>query len=564
MSSTQAVSGGPRGGLQAGARVLRAWCWNGRAAPTTRPVRCKREEWYLARARLASGTPVEHARLLVVFLRDGQQLGQRCLRLHASGSELLGWFETPPTATHLQLRMPDASLGGQLGEIVLRNVAERDPKCHPLASVPRWSVYQPPFPIERVVLPADLAGLTPLLDGMTVELLRKPGSRGELRRRARGAACVISPSLVRELDLTLPRLEQLAATAWVIVDLQTLADVLSRGGAAQTRTVTCFARHGIMSARVAYADVPTRGFARQDVVPYATLAPAGGYEARVLKANRSWRQYADQAAFAPLLTAETPWENRHGDVLSAARPVGGGELIATDLPWLVAGCHGPLLAPRIAGHLLRMHLGRPLADHLQYWNRWDDGNVVVRDISDLAQRHPPLRTVRWPASQPGVERLGLTLGPAAGGQVVRHVLVDTGRIDAVGLHDGLPPEPMMIFMKWLAREARERTDWAGRQLAGQSVTWRFETADGLKYAANYDQAPPPTAPPPEVRLRMTGAGCGTSAGVAVDGVGVARLGDEGLYGDGSLDFQEALTAHLRQAIGQSAGSRRLPTTDAEA
>ena len=97
---------------------------------------------------------------------------------------------------------------------------------------------------------------------------------------------------------------------------------------------------------------------------------------RVLRADRAWKRYADEHGFATLLASETPVARHCGDVLSAARPIGGGELIATDLPWLVAGLHGPLLAPRLAQHALRMHLAGPLDDRVQYWNRWDDGQIV--------------------------------------------------------------------------------------------------------------------------------------------------------------------------------------------
>ncbi len=287
----------------------------------------------------------------------------------------------------------------------------------------------------------------------------------------------------------------------------------------------------------------TRGFALQDVVPYSWSDVAGQWGLRELRANRSWRRYADQAGFATLLSSETPWEAKHGDVLSAQRAVGGGELIATDLPWLVAGRFGPLVAPRLAAHLLRMHLAAPIEDHIQYWTRWDAGNVVVRDLADLARRYAGLQAVRWTDAPAGMARLGISL--TSGTQPAsRHTIIETGRIDAAGIHDGLPPEPMAIFMKWLARLVRESDKWARRHLADQIVTWQFDTADGRKYAANYDDLVAASLPPGRavhVCLRLDDQPPPPRGTIVLPA-------DEGLLGDGSLAFQDNLTRRLRTCL----------------
>ena len=569
----------PRGGLQAGAGGLRGWKWSARGRLISQPVRCRRDEWYLARARLTQGSGVEQAALLVIFLRDGHVLSQRCLRLHALAEggcpdQLLGWIKTPDKATHLRLCVPDRTSVSAVQEIVLRDVSERDPKCHPLANVPRWSVHRPPFPIRRVLLPDSLCELAGLVDWCDVRVLKSPPSLATLAKQARGAACVLDPRWPTANGLTLADLERMAATSWLITDLDTTARVLSEARAAETEVRAHVSADGIMSARVEYSDVPTRGLALQDVVPYATIDPRGRFRTRVLRANPSWKRYADEVGFATMLGSETPWARHHNDVLSAARAVGGGEWIATDLPWLVAGQQGPQLAPRIARHLLRMHLGAPLEDHLQYWNRWDDAYVVVRDLADLARRYPPLRPLRWPSSQPDVARLGIVLAmsdkPAA-----RHTMFRTGRIDNVDVHDGLPPEPMAIFMKWLAREAREQTEWARRYLADRVVTWQFDTADGLKYAVNFDPTGPlaePVAQASSLCLHRQDAGAtltvvsvrlgdraAEQGNVAADtGEEIILTQDEGLYGDGSLGFQDVLTRRLRQLI------ERLPPVPVDA
>jgi hypothetical protein len=467
--------------------------------------------------------------------------------LHAPGgdngtAELLGWAQTPEDATHLQLCVPDRSLAGDVAEIVFHDVSERDPKCHPAANVPRWGVHRPPFEVKTVVLPSSLHDLVGDVDWAVLKVVERPESLERLAKLSRQAVCVLDPQWVTGLGLTLADLEGLAEQGWLIVDLETMAGVLRRAGAAATEVRRHVSDHGIMSARVEYGDVATRGLALQDVVPYSTLSVGGGFAVRALRATRGWRAYADEAGFATFLATETPWVQKHGDVLSAALPGSRGELVATDLPWLVAGHQGELLAPQIARHLLRMHLGAPLADHLQYWNRWDDGNVVVRDLSDLARRYAPLAAVRWQSGDDRLAHLGVALLPP-GGRRRRQTMFCTGRIDTLSAHEGLPPEPMAIFMKWLAREAREGTDWARRHLAEQVVSWQFDTADGLRYAVNFDSARELGEPAPRIcRLRVMD-------GRVVDERGeVVVAHDEGLYGDRSLAYLDALVGWLRREI----------------
>lgn len=549
MSVNPKTAVGPLGGVRAGARRLRGWRWNGRGGLVSRPVRCRREDWYIVRARpvdAASGAPTT---LLVTFYQDDRPLERRRLRLHAAdtatGVELLGWLETPARATHLQVAVPDAEIGGRLREVVFHDVAERDPKCHPLANVPRWSTYRPPFTIDRVVLPAPLAALARAVPELTARVVGQPATRDELFRAARGAACVLDPRWVRRLRMSWRDVEALAAAAWLLVDLETAAGLLTACGAGEIRLVSHASAHGIMSARVEYADVPTRGLALQDVVPYAACDDRGRFRVRGLRAGRAWRRLADQAGWATLLSGETPWETEHGDVLSAMRVVGGGEMIVTDLPWLAAGLHGPLPAPRIAAHLLRMHLAAPLADPVQYWNRWATGDVLIRDIPDLAGRYAPLRPVRWAPVDAGRARLGLSL-TMPGPDARPPLLIRTGRIDDDALHDGLPAEPMMIFMKWLAREARERTAWAQTHLAGCPVMWQFDTAGGLKYAVLFDAAHPTDGRRPQVvRLRL--AGPAERAPEPADLV-ITIPQDEGLHGDASPAWQDALTRRLIRLI----------------
>lgn len=538
---------GPRGGWRAEPQALRSRDRDHPAREFSRPVRCRRDEWYLARAT-SPQDGLDALTLLVVFRGREGLLGQRRLRLHAvrgrgAQRELLGWIETPRRATHLQIGLPGLH-GPLVEEVVLHRVSERDPKCHPLANVPRWSSYRPPLTLHRVLLPESLSVLAPLLPECTVETLPgPPASAAALAKAARGSALVLDPEWVRTRRWSLADLERVAQSAWLLVDLETFAERLTAAGRLETELVTHRSEHGTMSARCEYADVPTRGLALQDVVPFSVIDERGRFTARGIRPSRAWKRYADDTGLATLLSGETPWADRHGAVLSAMRPVGAGELLLTDLPWLVAGRWGPLMAPRLAAHLLRMHLAAPLADHLQYWNRWSDGNVVVRDIADLAGRYEPLRAVRWATVEPGVARLGVTLRP--GGPVRRHVLISTGRIDDLDRHDGLPPEPLMIVMRHLAREVRERTDWARAHLSDTAVTWQFDAADGVRYALLYEAAPEFDPPPEMLRIRLVDAHEARSQASRAEHLLVA---DEGLHGDGSLVMLDALHRIIRRAL----------------
>ena len=548
---------GPRGGLRAGEGATRGWRWGRSGALVSAPVRCKREQWYMARGRLADSELPGRTELMMRFLHDDETATERTLTLYGlpgagAGSDLIGWVQAPDDATYLQLHLRNSQLAGRFAEVVFHPVAERDPKCHPLANVPRWSTHQPAFPLTRIVLPPALAELAQLVGEPDVQIQR-PRSGRALAKAASGAACVLDPAWVTEFGLQWEDLERIAGSSWLIVDLETTWKLLRRTGLEPLRLVTHEAPHGIMSARVEYADVATRGFALQDVFPYATISETGGFVARVLQANRTWKRYADEEGFATLLASETPDPDHCGDVLSATRPVGRGELIVTDLPWLVAGQFGPLLAPRLAAHALRMHLGRLLADDVQYWNRWDDGQIVVRDISDLARRYAPLRAIRWASADGAVVPLGAAVPALEGAPSACTLVIRTGRIDNAELHTGLPPEPMIIFMKMLAREARERTVWAERYLRDLTVCWQFDTADGLRYAANYASAAT-VAPQPSrvVTLTRPGPDAG-QAEIVTD--------DEGIFGDGALEYQARLGARAAEAdrtgVGVSARQPRL-------
>jgi hypothetical protein len=541
----------PAGGLRAGERSTRAWRWEGERDLVSAPVQCKREQWYIARAKLPPDSPRSRIELLLRFGHKDETVTERRLSLVRGHGrylkdECLGWVRTPEDATHLQLHLPSAGAAADLRALVFHPVSERDPKCHPLANLPRWQSYRPPLAIDRIHLPPALEPLTPLLPEADVHVLQAR-SKAALVRQVAGGACVLDLECVTRCGLTWNDVLQLAAKSWTVVDLALAARLLRTGPVPKASVEDHLDEHGIMSARVEYADVPTRGFALQDVCPFGVVTDDAGFATRVLRADRGWKRYADQEGFATLLASETPDPDHCGDVLSAALPVGRGELILTDLPGLVAGVHGELLAPRVAQHLLRMHLAQPLHDDLQYWNRWEDSRILVRDIADLARRFVPLSAVRWAADDEDVAKLGLVLAarqPDAPGLVF-----STGRIDEAGLHDGLPPEPLMIVMKMLAREAREQTDWARRYLNNLHLIWQFDAAAGTRYAANYASALTVLGEQPQLRIvTLRRAGDGEASDGAVDGRVIL---DEGIHGDGSFEILARLLSFFRTQIEQA-------------
>lgn len=571
MKLEQLNGAGPRGGLRAGLGTIRPWRWNGDASGLSAPVAYRREQWYLVRGRVLDDAPGRATPLRVRF-RSGDTTREQALELSplaARPRELLGWLQSPADAGHVQIGLPDID-GPQLAELVFHPVAERDTKCHPLANVPRWSACRPSLRLEGVLLPPALEHLTPVLDGAAVEIFQ-PQRKSELAGAVRNKAVVLDPAWVSRLGLRWGDLERLAAESWVLLDLASTARLLSRDLGLAIRSAMHRSDHGIMSARVAYSDVPTRGFALLDVFPFGVLRDDGGFSSHVLLANRAWKRFADERGFAALLATESPDPKECRDLLTAALPVGQGELIATDVPWLAGGAFGPPLAPRLLQHLLRAHLGLPIDDALQYWNRWDDVTIVLRDIADLARRYPPLQTVRWAGAADDAVRLGVAL-PA---ETPRRTLVlSTGRIDRLASHGGLPPEPLTIFMKMLSREKAEQTPWARRHLADQTVIWQFDSLVGQRHASSYAAASPWLHPP----LRQVALGTDASAigppAAAAPGAPAQTFGsasssatadaaappadgpagrlviplEEGVFGDGAFEFQARLDRDLRRII----------------
>ncbi len=534
----------PGGGLAASKRALRKWKWEG--PQLSAPVRCRKEEWYLLRAHgNGDGRPLD-GRVGVRFLAGEDPLHGRTVQLSRGGdtpgSTLVGWVQAPADATHLQVQLLGET--PELDRLMLYPAAERDPKCHPYANTPAWSTYKPPFPVGRIYVPDSLAALADLPDLPHLEVLKKPRSAAALARTVQRCGLILDRDLVRGLGLDYAGLLKVAGGAWVLVDLETTAELVRAAGLADARVTTLQAPHDIMSARVEYADVETRGFALLDVLPYSVVDQQGGFATRVLKANKSWKRFANDTGFATMLSSETPWESKCGDVLSAARALRQGELIASDLPWLVAGTYGSLLAPRLARHLLRMHLAGPIEEGLQYWNRWEDGGIVLRDIADLARRYPSVATLRW-SGEGELASLGLAVGGTE--EPRRTIVLRSGRMDNLDPHDGVPPEPMMILMKWLGRECSEQTPFARRHLATTQLVWQFETGDGVRQATHFRAAPAALAAPRQIRLR-----CGPVDDVVQTDPGNWMLpSDHGVHGDRSFEIQAALAARVRGVLKQA-------------
>lgn len=559
MAHRSSRTSGPRGRYCAEGKRPLAWRWHAGDELVSDALRCKDETAYLVRAETRGDADVD---FVVTFARGDAPLRQRCVRpLRAQCpaiADRLAWFETPVKADRMRVHLSRA-VAARLVRVDVLQAAERDTKCHPLANVPRWSMSQINAPTGRVVLPRSLAALAERIDWAKARVAADPASITVLRKLVRGAVAILDPAWITALRLTWVEVEALAGDATVVLDLATAARLLSEARLCATDVKTYHDPRDLMSARVDYTAFQTRGFALQDIFPYGYVDAKGRFAIRVLRATRDWKQYADAAAFTTLLTSETPWERRRHDILSASKTTARGQLLITDLPWLVAGTRGPSPAPRVAERMLRAHLGGPVADHAQYWNRWEDGTIIVRDIADFARRYPPLRPVRWQLGKDAVARLGVALvaddaPPTQKTPARETLLIRTGRIDQLDRHDGVPPEPMIIFFKQLAREWREQTAWARRHLSGRTIVWQFDSADGLKYVADYDSAA--TLGDGPTRVVPVRAGGPSRSGGRVRTGEIVLPADDGLFGDGSFDYQETLVERLIAAIERAGSAHR--------
>ncbi len=508
-------------------------------------MRCQRDQWYLIRAWPRDAAASGRLSLIVGFFAADEVLVQRAVDLQplpsapAATSQSYGdWVYAPSGASHVVLAGSAADTGA-IERIEIHPVAERDAKSHPLANTPRWTTYQPPFPLEHVVLPEELDTLASAAPHAEVSLSAQPTSKAALAKLTRRAACVLSPSWIQALDLTFSDLTQMAGESWIVIDLATAARLLTASGLT-VRLRKHAAPHEIASARVEYADVATRGFALQDVFPWGWVDDEGGFASRGLRATAMWKRYADEMGAAPQLAHETSNPAVTGDVLLASQAVGQGELLLTDAPWIAAGAFGAPLAPALARHVSSMLMGAPLDDAVCYWNRWYEDDVLLRDIADLPRRYSELALLRWAAEDDATVRLGLTL---AQGQPQREIMFCTGRIDQTEPHDGVPAEAMIIFMRSLARELREQTRSA---LRDTRITWQFDSAAGLHHAPNFPSAGPALANVKESRRFVVRVS--DEPGGASDEIRVPRW--TGVLGDESHAFQAALTSRLMRRIAR--------------
>ncbi|MBL8880489.1 MAG: hypothetical protein JNG88_15360 [Phycisphaerales bacterium] len=546
MPRVQNRSPGPTGGLRLPRRPFKSWRWESDAALLSRAVRCLKEEWHLVRARWdeAEG-PLPHVTLR--YLNNDDEIERQAVLLQPSpavANELIGWFLTPPNATHFQVHLGLAALG--LRGVDAHPVGSRDPVCHPAANVPRWATYHRSHAPERILLPPALESLTNALRDCDARVAAPANSIAAFATAIRGSIAVLDPDWIARKQLTWNDLTRLANDAVIIVDLESAAKIAAAHAKTELRAANYRDKHYLFSAKNEYADTATRGFALQDIFPYSIIDENGAFQMRTIRYSREWKRFADEHAIATLVSCQTPWEGRVRDVLSASMPTARGELLITDIPWLAAGERGKLLAPRLIAHLLRMHAGCPLSEDGQYWNRWDETHIIIRDIADMTRRYAGLQPARF-APGGGAALLGITLKP---NEARRHVIFETGRIDLRERHDGVAPEPMMIVMRVLERRLREGDAWALRNLAGCGVTWVFASASGHKYATMFPAGAAINAESTSfVQMRMS------DADTAETMASVRRItlrDDVGLLGDGSIEFVGRLMERVKKEIERAA------------
>ncbi len=486
----------PAGGLRVSPRLLRRWRLRDPQAAVTEPVRCKRNEWYLVRAAFSQPRDLPAACPFGWRLRLRFGDGRRVLR--ESFAELapwacdpaiwLGWVHAPEDATHVALVLDD---GPQPAELTLHPVAEPDIRSHPLANVPAWEQYTPAPPIERIVLPASLPWLEPLLaascDG-ELRVIRAPRSLRALAREVVGSAWVFDPAWIDLLNW--PKLRTLAEASRVVLDLATFARLTG------LRLIERGSDYDVFSARVEYADFPTRGFALQDVFAWCTF-DGRRFRQRVLRRGADWRRLAARDGFCTLLTNETPWENRNGDIVAAMREAGTGQLIVSDAALMAAG---PVArgqgqrtraqgaerrAPVDAEHRNNRSVGPPCPTSDAPFPPADGGSAPSV-VSDLRVRREPARTAARRAETPdatGVDQA--PLAPRLAAHLLRMML-------------GLPIEPAA---RYRVREpeddivVRDIADLARHYPPLRAVRWQSRTSGVVELGLWLPAGPRPQARP---------------------------------------------------------------------
>ncbi|RMF74407.1 MAG: hypothetical protein D6744_14525, partial [Planctomycetota bacterium] len=105
-----------------------------------------------------------------------------------------------------------------------------------------------------------------------------------------------------------------------------------------------------------------------------------------------------------------------------------------------------------------------------------------------------------------------------------------------------------------AREWRERTPWANRNLRRTKVTWQFDACEGLRYATQFHAAPAASPTSTNVlRLRLDCGGAGRGEDLRANELLLPA--DSGVFGDRSLVIQERLTRALRRWIAAAVRER---------
>ncbi len=528
--------------------MIRPWQWRRDAVGLRSAVACAADQWYFVDAE----TDGPAALLTVTYSCEGRRLSRATAQLEPCGGNgrQIGWMKSPPHADCIDVSIAvegDPPRGG-VAHLGLHPVDDVCAVGHPSANTPRWSDLTGGAAAPAVLLPGELSALREWLEPhATVERIN-----GELLRPERvPRRAIVIIDAARGPALTWRTLQALSRRARVVVDLATMSTALAQAGVASFAARRRAWRAGVPAARVVEACAATRGFALEDALPCAWLGDCGRFRVRTLGGPRAWKRCADRLGMRPLLTLSSPdGEGEHETIAAASAD---GDLVVTDLPWMLAGRFGPMLAPRVAAYALRAMLGLAVADDAHFWTPGLDPDLVVRDVADLARRYPTLRAVRWRDAADGVHRLGLTT--ATPGASTAHLMLHTGRADAPAR--SVAPEAMMVWMRRQASEPargvsepllRARHARAAGRPTEVAVTWQFDSGAGGAYLTMFDSAAElPVGPARHVAVVAAGteriAGCDEAIECA------ARVG---LLGDGSIEVQEELGRALADVVRRAA------------
>ncbi len=301
-------------------------------------VRCKPDHWYRIETVVTSRCDGHGgAATFVVPRRSDREWGDPvCLAVVSrtlGPATLRAYYHAPSDAKSFELRVGMFDASGELtlhSALVIPNI-EPEVRGNPLAVPPPPYTYPTPRRVRRVCVCDDVAEERPL-----VALLRRRFGRGAIEhRRSAGTrptalksdALIIAGSKPPARVRSLSGLERLAEQQLVIVSLDAFAEIAACG--LTMRTIE--QADDPICAKIAFANFITRGFALNDVAPWAsTTGDARVYRQRHYRRGATLNRLMKEHGFVAILVSETDSESTSDHPICLYKEIAGGGIIVFD------------------------------------------------------------------------------------------------------------------------------------------------------------------------------------------------------------------------------------------